>query len=251
MLSFALLALCSCGKNYPQMVRDRVEQYRNEGKVILNSSDDETGREHYIVYGDAESQTICVDTLGEQALVFNLGRKTVKRLTPSVKEEDGLSVDFVAQEYDGVPEQRDYRLSKDGKILRDGQPVKVSVYKDENIMLGEWPDVIFLGKNDAYYNLGGTCKTDEDGNLKVTVTAFLAGILPEAWADCVSNPEECPELYVDRDHNDFSCKVVVNPQGEIVKKADVANCGGVLIPVEAFEDWSALRRYIQRIVSDN
>lgn len=251
MLSFVLLAFCSCGKDYPQMVRDKVEHYKSEGKVILNCSDDATGREHYIVYGDVESQTICVDTLGEQVEVFSLGRKTVKTLTPSVKEEDGLSVDFEEQKYGDAAEQRDYRLSKDGKILRDGQPVEMSVYKDKNIMLGEWPDVIFLGKNDAYYNLGGTCKIGEDGNLKVTINVLLGSILPEAWVDYISNSEVCPELYVDRYHDDFSYKVELSPQGKIVKKADVANCAGVLIPVEAFEDWSALRRYIQRIVADN
>lgn len=251
MLCMGVLAFCSCAKNYPQMVKERVEQYRNEGKVILSCSDDETGKEHYIVYGDVESQTICVDTLGEQVEVFNLGQKTVKTLTPSVKEEDGLAVDFVEQKYGDAPEQRDYRLSKDGKILWNGQPVKVSAYKDKYIMLGEWPDIIFLDKNDAYYNLGGSCKIGEEGNLKVTVTAIFPNILPEAWADCVSNPEECPELYLDRYHYDFSYKIEVSPKGEIVKKADVANCGGVLIPVEAFDDWSALRRYIERIVADN
>lgn len=44
-------SFCSCAKNYPQMVKDRVEQYQNEGKVILSQSNDDTGRKHYVVYG--------------------------------------------------------------------------------------------------------------------------------------------------------------------------------------------------------
>lgn len=36
MLCMGVLAFCSCAKNYPQMVKERVEQYRNEGKVIYS-----------------------------------------------------------------------------------------------------------------------------------------------------------------------------------------------------------------------
>lgn len=38
----ALLMVCSCAENYPEMVKDRVEQYKKEGKVILSQSNDET-----------------------------------------------------------------------------------------------------------------------------------------------------------------------------------------------------------------
>lgn len=251
MLCLVLLTFCSCAKNYPQMVKDRVEQYKKEGKVIFSSSNDETGKEHFVVYGDIENQTICVDTLGEQVMVFNLGKKNVKTLTPSVKDIDGLSVNFEEQKYGDVPEQRDYRLSKDGQILKNEQSVEISTYKNMYIMLGkEYPDFIFLNKNDAYYNLGTYCKADENGNLSVTITDFLSGILPEEWADYTSNPDMWPGLYIDRDHETFLYKVVVSPQGNIIKKAETASCGGVLIPVEAFEDWSTLQRYIQKIVSD-
>ena len=249
MFCLVLLIFCSCAKNYPQMVKDRVEQYKNEGKVIINCSDDETGKEHYIVYGDADSQTIGVDTLGEQVMVFNLGKKNVKTLTPSVKEDDGLSVKFEEQIFNDVPEQHDYRLSKDGNILQNGQSVEISTYKNMYIMLGkENPDFIFLNKNDAYYNLGGSGKIDEDGSLNVTLSYMFVNILPEEWADYTSEPEECPDLYIDRYHKDFLYKVVVSPQGNIIKKAETATCGGVQIPIEAFESWTTLRLYIQKIV---
>lgn len=249
MFCLVLLTFCSCAKNYPQMVKDRVEQYKNEGKVIINCSDDETGKEHYIVYGDADSQTISVDTLGEQVMVFNLGKKNVKSLTPSVKEDDGLFVKFEEQKYDDGPEQRDYQLSKDGKIFQNGQSVEISTYKNMYIMLGkEYPDFIFLDKDDAYYNLGGSCKIDEDGNLNVTLSDMFVNILPEEWAEYTSEPEECPDLYIDRYHNDFLYKIVVSPQGNIIKKAETATCGGVQIPIEAFESWTTLRLYIQKIV---
>lgn len=249
MLCLILLTFCSCAKNYPQMVKDRVERYKNEGKVIINCSDDETGKEHYIVYGDVDSQTICVDTLGEQVMVFNLGKKNIKTLTPSVKEDDGLSVNFQEQKITDDPELRDYRLSKDGKILQNDQSVEISTYKDMYIMLGkEYPDFIFLDKNDAYYNLGGSCNINEDGSLDVTLSDMFVNMLPEEWANYTSEPEECPDLYIDRYHNDFLYKVVVNPQGNIIKKAENATCGGVQIPTEAFGSWTTLRLYIQKIV---
>ena len=41
-----LFAFCSCAKDYPQQVKDRVEQYQKEGKKVLSQSDDPTGKEH-------------------------------------------------------------------------------------------------------------------------------------------------------------------------------------------------------------
>ncbi|MFW5553071.1 MAG: hypothetical protein ACOCNA_05620, partial [Prevotella pectinovora] len=83
LLLAALLTLCSCSKSYQELVNEKVEQYKKEGKIILNKSDDPTGKEHYIVFADAKQQTIGVDTLGEEALVIKLA---------DVKEQDiGLS----------------------------------------------------------------------------------------------------------------------------------------------------------------
>lgn len=53
-----LFAFCSCAKDYPQQVKDRVEQYQKEGKKVLSHSDDPTGKEHYIVFADVKAQII-------------------------------------------------------------------------------------------------------------------------------------------------------------------------------------------------
>ena len=50
LVCLVLLTFCSCAKNYPQMVKDRVEQYQKEGKYVLGQSNDSTGKEHYVVY---------------------------------------------------------------------------------------------------------------------------------------------------------------------------------------------------------
>lgn len=74
-----LIAFCSCAKDYPQLVRDRVEQYQQEGKIILSQSNDSTGKEHYIVYADVKAQIIGIDTLENAVSEIALGKKNRKR----------------------------------------------------------------------------------------------------------------------------------------------------------------------------
>ena len=247
LIGLVLFTFCSCAKNYPQMVKDRVEQCQNEGKVILSQSDDDTGKKHYVVYGDIDKQTIVVDTLVENVLTIQLGKKILKELTPKVVEPEGLNVSFEQQE--GEFNKLDVHLSKDGDFMIGSVPTKASVCEDKCIMLGkDYPNFIFLDKNDAYYSLGGSCKVNEDGNLDVTLTAMFTGILPIEWQDYTGEPETYPDLYIDRYHEDFLYKLTVAPNGKIIKKGDYATCGGVQIPVEAFGAWSTLRLYIQKIV---
>ena len=247
LIGLVLFTFCSCATNYPQMVKDRVEQYQNEGKVILSQSNDDTGKKHYVVYGDIDKQTIVVDTLGENVFTIQLGKKTLKTLTPNVIEDDGLSVSFEQQE--GDFNQLDVHLSKDGDFILGSVPTEFMVYEDKYIVLSkDYPKIIFLNKNDAYYDLGGSCKVDEDGNLDVTLTAMFTGILPANWQDYTGELEIYPDLYIDREHEDFLYKLTLAPNGKIIKKGETATCGGVQIPVEAFGAWSTLRLYIPKIV---
>ena len=82
----------------------------------------------------------------------------------------------------------------------------------------------------------------------VTLTAKFTGILPDNWQDYTGEPEIYPDLYIDREHEDFLYKLTLAPNGKIIKKGETATCGGVQIPVEAFGAWSTLRLYIQKIV---
>lgn len=82
LVCLVLLTFCSCAKNYPQMVKDRVEQYQKEGKYVLGQSNDSTGKEHYIVYIDEKQ--IVVDTLGDSLQVFPLGKMEYMKLRANV-----------------------------------------------------------------------------------------------------------------------------------------------------------------------
>ena len=43
------LAFTSCSKDYQKLVKERVEQYRKEGKWVLSFSKNATEDEHFIV----------------------------------------------------------------------------------------------------------------------------------------------------------------------------------------------------------
>lgn len=73
-----ILALGSFSKSNQELVNEKVEQYKKEGKIILNKSDDPTGKEHYIVFADIKQQTIGVDTLGEKVQIIKLAEAKQK-----------------------------------------------------------------------------------------------------------------------------------------------------------------------------
>ena len=126
-----LLTFCSCAKNYPQLVKDKAEQYKKEGKIILNQSNDSTGKEHYIVYADVKAQVIGVDTLGEKVKEIKLGKKKYKQLDLCVEEGIGL----VAKFCEGTLQPKEYKVQANGQFLADGQPTSVKMYKDKYILV--------------------------------------------------------------------------------------------------------------------
>lgn len=252
-LGLVLLTFCSCGKNYPQMVKDKVEQYKKEGKIILNQSNDSTGKEHYIVYADVKSQTIGVDTLGEKAKEIKLGKKTFKKLTLHANEGAGLVAKFSVQEYD---ETKEYKLLKNGQLMAYNQPMDITVYKDKYIIIGKnksdsfYPDAIFVnGEEDAYYQICGTFGTDEVGNLNVSAETWLRNAVPESWRHYIEDSYNHPELYIDINHGNIICKTTISPDGKIIKQSDVVVCDYLQIPVEVFSSWSTLKLYVYKIVN--
>ena len=85
LIGLVLFTFCSCAKNYPQMVKDRVEQYQEEGKYVLGQSNDSTGKEHYVVYID--DKQIVVDTLGDSLQVFPFGKMKYMKLRANVPNQ--------------------------------------------------------------------------------------------------------------------------------------------------------------------
>lgn len=135
LLLAALLTLCSCSKSYQELVNEKVEQYKKEGKIILNKSDDPTGKEHYIVFADAKQQTIGVDTLGEKALVINIPKLKHKQLmVPYCQDyEPFTTISPYLDEYTKL------RITKNGEFEdNDGGLWNTKCYKNKYLILTCW-----------------------------------------------------------------------------------------------------------------
>lgn len=55
-----MILTISCAKDYNALFNERIAELNKEGKYILNQYNDSVGKEHYIVYIDADK--IVVDT---------------------------------------------------------------------------------------------------------------------------------------------------------------------------------------------
>lgn len=236
----ALLIVCSCAKNYPEMVKDRVEQYKKEGKVILSQSNDETGKEHYIVYADAKSQVIGVDTLGKDVKEIRLGKKPYVSFEVKVDEKHGLKVKKEKYE-DAI---QNFYITASGKISDGYDTFRTRVYKDKYIVFVNRGFGLFLNDDNVYYNLSEKNMGD-DGNIHLVFHNIFDVVLPKEWQNYMSNSQD---LYIDRYHSDLVFKATVSPEGKIISHAKSAYCSGVEIPVEMFSDWLTLRPYIVKVV---
>lgn len=233
----AILMVCSCTKNYPEMVNDRAKQYKKEGKIILSQSYDQTGKEHYIVFADAKSQVIGVDTLGEEVKEIHLGKKPYVSFEVKANEMHGLEVKK-EKHTDAI---QDYFLTESGEISDRHNTYKMIVYKDKYIVFSKDNMGLFLNDDNAYYDISEE-DMEDNGNINLVFHYMFSAVLPEEWWDYMS------DFYIDRYHDDLVFKATVSPEGKIISQAKAAHCSGVEIPVEMFSDWLTLRPYIVKVV---
>ena len=227
LLAVLLFVFTSCSKDYSKLVKERVEQYRKEGKWILSYTDEE----HFIVYADKKTQTIGIDTLSGTRTI-NLGKLTDVNATLTFG--DTKIVDFM--------EGRNMPLSLQGHgfVVALGysdtrQSKKLSGYKDKYMVmdLGDGIVSVLFFDNKKVYKFGGVFssvngrnytgtdyKIKENGDLDVCVKFDL-----EHSGDGL--PDYLPCTYV----------VTLGSDGNIKEKADHVICCGVEVPVGAFDDY--------------
>lgn len=239
-----LFAFCSCAKNYTQQVKDRVEQYKKEGKIVLSHSDDPTGKEHYVVFADVKAQVIGVDTLGETVRKIHIGTKPMLELEIQTDENRGLKPVFKNAGYERI-----CSLGTNGKInvkypSGEVQSFDMRAYKDNYIIFEKANCGVFLNDDKAYYNLSEG-DVGENGNINVVLHKMLWSIIPSEWNDYTFYN---PNLSIDRDHDEFLYKVTISPNGKFIKQAKSVFSNGVEIPVEMFSSWTSLRPYLIKIV---
>lgn len=246
-----LCAFCSCAKNYPQLVKDRAAQYEKEGKVILAQSDDKTGKEHYVIYGDPKAQVLGVDTLGDSVNVIKLGYQDgFTTVTPFI-EEEGKDLQYVdslyGQSYDDV------RINGKGQFysydIGIPIPLKAEFYKDKYVVLSSQessPYIFFFDKPLKYHFISdGVPTIDKNGNMSKNIGNILKYIC--GGTDWIRYMWEQYKIVVG--DYEFNIKITISPDGEITP-ADHGIVSAVEIPTEAFSSYSSLSGYMLKIAHE-
>ncbi|WP_298639372.1 hypothetical protein [uncultured Prevotella sp.] len=178
LLLATMLALCSCSKSYQELVNEKVEQYKKDGKIILNKSDDPTGKEHYIVFADAKQQTIGVDTLGERSQIIKL--TDIKEQEIDLSDAQGCDTFTI---YNTKLEQKTTNVrvvdSITFKSIYDSkteEKMAVECYKDKYILMTSKDNdyvrykILFFKQPSVIFHLfGDDIEKNDNGDLNITI----------------------------------------------------------------------------------
>lgn len=242
LLLAAVLALCSCSKSYQELVNEKVEQYKKDGKIILNKSDDPTGKEHYIVFADVEQQTIGVDTLGEEAQIIKL--KDIKEQEIDLSNAQGSDTFSI---YSNISEPKasnirvvDSTTFKE-KVFDSENIMKAECYKDKYILMTKGDTeyvrhkILFFKQPSMIFNYNDNAieKTD-DGDLNITI----------------KSSEMFGMTKLDQEYVETIFHVTLNSDGFIKKQDDCVNLGGIMIPTSAYGNAEDMEQYLNRIEND-
>lgn len=234
-----LCAFCSCTKNYPKLVQERVEQYKNEGKTILSQSNDDTGKLHYVVFGDPKANAIGIDTIGEEVKYIKLGKKKGIRITPYVYE-DGKGLRFFQN--DG-----EHSYSFSGKFCSEsGIPMKMLTYKNKYILLereGDMPVLLFFDKPNIYYPIEGTPKV-KNGDIEISFNKYVKFVFYPEKEYMENVMFGGTDRFLLDKYTNYSYQITLSPDGNIIKKAGMGYLGSVEIPDEALCSLATLLPYI-------
>ena len=243
LLLAAVLALCSCSKSYQELVNEQVEQYKKDGKIILNKSDDPTGKEHYIVFADAKQQTIGVDTLGEEGLVIKLA--DVKEQEIGLSDAQGSDTFTI---YNTKLEQKTTNVrvvdSITFKSIYDSkteEKMTVECYKDKYILMTSKDNdyvrykILFFKQPSVIFHLfGDDIEKTDDGDLNITI----------------KSSEMFGMTKLDQEYVETIFHVTLNSDGFIKKQDDCVNLGGIMIPTSAYGNAEDMEQYLNRIEND-
>ena len=235
-----LFAFCSCTKDYPQLLNERVNQYRKEGKWILSYSKKATENEHYIVYADKKIQSIVVDSLDGQN---HYPLKKLKAFQIAISNDDSLIWTDISED---VP----LKLASGRTLLLETyegelQADRISGYKDK-YMIADFGNggvaIIFLKANkvcglgihtERYLkNIGTDWKIAKNGDINIRLRYELA-------MSYDGLPEFSPCEY----------QFVMDSNGNVKSKDDHFSCYGVKIPASAMGGYyeEALAPYAEEI----
>lgn len=238
-----ILALGSFSKSNQELVNEKVEQYKKEGKIILNKSDDPTGKEHYIVFADIKQQTIGVDTLGEKVQIIKLAEAKQKDFCLAYAQG---TEPFSIYSMNTETKAANVRVvdSVTFKSIYDANTeeiMKVECYKDKYILMTCREDnyvrnkILFFKQPSVVFHLcDGAIEKTDGGDLNITITSsemFGMTMLDQEFVQAIFH-------------------VTLNPDGLIKKQDDSVNFGGIMIPTRAYGNPEEMQEYLNRIEND-
>lgn len=238
-----ILALGSFSKSNQELVNEKVEQYKKEGKIILSKSDDPTGKEHYIVFADIKQQTIGVDTLGEKVQIIKLAEAKQKDFCLAYAQG---TEPFSIYSMNTETKAANVRVvdSVTFKSIYDANTeeiMKVECYKDKYILMTCREDnyvrnkILFFKQPSVVFHLcDGAIEKTDGGDLNITITSsemFGMTMLDQEFVQAIFH-------------------VTLNPDGLIKKQDDSVNFGGIMIPTRAYGNPEEMQEYLNRIEND-
>lgn len=243
LLLAVVLALCSCSKSYQELVNEKVEQYKKDGKIILNKSDDPTGKEHYIVFADAKQQTIGVDTLGERSQIIKL--TDIKEQEIDLSDAQGCDTFTI---YNTKLEQKTTNVrvvdSITFKSIYDSkteEKMAVECYKDKYILMTSKDNdyvrykILFFKQPSVIFHLfGDDIEKNDNGDLNITIKTS------EMFGMTMLDQESVQAIF----------HVTLNSDGFIKKQDENVNFGGIMIPTSAYGNTEEMAPYLNRIEND-
>lgn len=237
LLLAAVLALCSC-KNSQELINEKAEQYKKDGKIILNKSDDPSGKDHYIVFADTIEQTIGVDTLGKEAQIIKLGDVKEHLLgLPDAQGDDTFSIYSTNIE----PKATEMHIVDSVTFNEYGMDFTVECFKDKYILMthrdGDYKrtEVLFFKQPDKIIDMvDNECEKTKDGDLNITIKSL------ELFGVVAVTQEGVESIF----------HVTLNSDGLIKKQDDNVNLGGIMIPTDYYGDAERMQPYLNRIEND-
>ena len=245
LMFLSMILTVSCGKDYNALFQERITELNKEGKYILNQYNDSVGKEHYIVYIDADK--IVVDTLGDSLQVYPLGKVETYQYLPDVDFNDGK---FSLKRYNSTDctikadTAKKQIMVSDDTFYPKGEIVKFSelkAYKRDYVLIPTTQQTLiaFLNKKmEIYTGNPVDIREDERGFVLDYVGQcrdYLSGMPGGLPAELVF--EVC------------SYNARMDFHGKITSKSNIVNISGVEIPVTAFGT-PEIDSYYQKVIEE-
>lgn len=226
----------------------RIDLYgvdKEKDAYILNQYNDSVGKEHYIVYIDADK--IVVDTLGDSLQVYPLGKVETYQYLPNVDFNDGK---FSMERYNSTDctikadTAKKQIMVSDDTFYPKGKIVKFSelkAYKRDYVLIPTTQQTLiaFLNKKMEVY-------TGNPADIREDERGFALDYVGQCRDYLSGMPGGLPDDLV---FEVCSYNARMDFHGKLTSKSNIVNISGVEIPVTAFGT-PEIDSYYQKVIEE-